>query len=367
MHQAFLSPRLIGKRFDEHTVPLEILKDFAALEEMLIEVAKWKFRQAYPDSLRVQRNFSKGLELHLLQVEEGSAIPAIVLMCTGLVPVANAQYLEQARTEIVVAIQQAQQGKTPNLPADLMSYFDRFGRGLRDGEAIEFRNENQTLITYTPADRKRLIKLSKAESWTEEMALRGRIPSIAQDKLSFQIELSDGVKLTAPLTEQHWSTVLAAVNGYRAGTYMLFQGVVKKDRQDHLQAFEFIEHISHLDPLDVTLRLEALAKLKQGWLDGKGHAPTIEQLQWLIVAFEDNFDNDLLLPYLYPTAEGGVQAEWSIGDWETTLEIDLLNQMGDLQALNLATDESHEYKLALKERDGWTQLNTVLHQIGGAA
>ena len=63
MYQAFLSPRLVGKRFDVHTVPLEMLKDFSALEEMVVEVAKWKFRQAHPDSKRVQRNFSQGLEL----------------------------------------------------------------------------------------------------------------------------------------------------------------------------------------------------------------------------------------------------------------------------------------------------------------
>ncbi len=93
MNQEFLKPRLDGARFDEHSIPLELLKDFAALEEMLIEVAKWKFRQAHPDSKRIQRNFSKGLELHLAGVEDGSAIPTIVLMFAGLFPAENAVYL----------------------------------------------------------------------------------------------------------------------------------------------------------------------------------------------------------------------------------------------------------------------------------
>ena len=35
MNQEFLRPRLVGRRFDEHTLPLDILKDFSALEEML--------------------------------------------------------------------------------------------------------------------------------------------------------------------------------------------------------------------------------------------------------------------------------------------------------------------------------------------
>lgn len=36
----FLTPRLTGKRFDDHTIPLDLLEDFAALEEFFIEVAK---------------------------------------------------------------------------------------------------------------------------------------------------------------------------------------------------------------------------------------------------------------------------------------------------------------------------------------
>jgi len=59
---------------------------------------------------------------------------------------------------------------------------------------------------------------------------------------------------------------------------------------DHIQAFETVEHISPLDPQDVTLRLTALAELKPGWLDGKGQAPDPDHTQWLAAAFEDNFD-----------------------------------------------------------------------------
>jgi len=104
MHQAFLSPSLVGKRFDGHTVPLEMLKDFSALEEMVVEVAKWKFRQAHPDSKRVQRNFSQGLELHLAQVKDGSAIPTIVLVTTAALSAGNSQNFELARVDIALGI-----------------------------------------------------------------------------------------------------------------------------------------------------------------------------------------------------------------------------------------------------------------------
>lgn len=41
----FLCPRMVGPRFDGHAIPLELLKDLAVLEEMIIEIAKWCYLQ----------------------------------------------------------------------------------------------------------------------------------------------------------------------------------------------------------------------------------------------------------------------------------------------------------------------------------
>ena len=97
MEQEFLKPILDGERFRDHRVPLEVLKDFAALQEMLVEVAKWKFLQEHPQRERVQRNFTKDIELQLSGVEEGSAKLVIVLAFSTLFPPANVKYFEQAR------------------------------------------------------------------------------------------------------------------------------------------------------------------------------------------------------------------------------------------------------------------------------
>ncbi len=371
-HQEFLKPRLTGKRFDDHTLPLEILKDFAALEEMIVEVAEWKFLQEHTGRKRV-RNFSKGLELHLSGVESGSTLPVFVLAFLGLFPSENAKYFEQARTEIINAIAQAAQGQTPNLPPQFLSYFDRFGRGLREDERMEFPGDSNVIVSLTPDVRKRLVKSSKVEVWTEELTLRGRICEMDQARGSFHLELKDGTKLPAPTADQHLATVLEAFNEYRNGANVLLQGVIKKDRQDRMKSFESVEHISLLDPLDVTLRLEEIADLKDGWLDGKGIAPNPEKLHWLAKAFDNSFKADLPLPHLYPTPEGGIQAEWSLKDWEVTLEIDLTTHQAMYQAVRIAGQETgqqpqgsvNEHALALGEDEGWTRLNDALTLAGG--
>lgn len=124
-----------------------------------------------------------------------------------------------------------------------------------------------------------------------------------------------------------------------------------------------VDHISLLDPLEVTTRLEALAELEEGWLDGKGHAPDKNRLVWLSTAFDTLYDPTLPLPYLYPTAEGGIQAEWSSGDWEIPLEINLAGQVAEWQALNLNTQECREESLNLAKPEDWQALNQKLQEL----
>lgn len=362
--QDFLKPILHGERFREHAVPLEILKDFSALEEMLVEVAKWKFKQDHIGRERVQRNFANGIELQLVGVEDGSAKLAIVLAFTStlLFPPENVKYFEQARTEIVNAIALSAVDRPQVLPSSYLSYFDRFGRGLRSGESIDFPHENGT-VSFNSEIRKKLIRSAQVEFWTEETALRARVyeADLAHD--SFEFELSDGSRAKAPLDDKYRDAVLDAMKGYHEGAFVLIQGVIKRDRKDHLKAFESIEHVTPLDRLDVTLRLEQMATIGDGWLDGKGVAPDKDKLLWLAEQFDAHFDGNLTLPYLYPTAEGGVQAEWTMNNYEVSLEIDLENKQAEYQALNLKDDACPEFTISLADQDGWNRLNEALKQL----
>jgi hypothetical protein len=365
VEQEFLKPKLKGERFQGATVPLEILKDFSALQEMLVEVAKWEFRKNHPDRERIPRNFAEGVDLRLTSLEEGCAILTISLVFASLFPTSsNLTYFEQAKTDIVEAIASAEQGSQPLLPPNLLNYFDRFGRGLRTGESISFERQSG-YANLTPDTRKELMRHAQAKEWTEEAALRVRIPEVDKGRSSFEMELTNGTKLKAELGDLYQSAILEAFGNYNTGRdeYVLIQGILRKDRNNHLKSFESIEHVTPLDPLDISLRLEELAKLGDGWLDGKGHAATKDQLNWLAGAFQLNLDTELPLPYLYPTAEGGVQAEWSLGDWEVSLDIDLESRQAAYQALRLTDKSCTEITLTLDKQEGWSQLNSELKQI----
>ena len=100
--EPFLKPKLIGARFDGGVLPLHVLADFAVLEQMIVDIAKWKFRLENPTRKRVPRGFTDGISLKLTGVEEGSAIPLISLFfaATTLFPPAAKLYFEDARAAI---------------------------------------------------------------------------------------------------------------------------------------------------------------------------------------------------------------------------------------------------------------------------
>lgn len=125
------------------------------------------------------------------------------------------------------------------------------------------------------------------------------------------------------------------------------------------------EHVTPLDPLDVEIRLKELAQLQDGWLDGKGRAPDPAALTRLTQAFDERFAPELPLPRLYPTPEGNVLAEWTLGPWAVSLEIALPTLAAEYQAVHTNTSETREQSLLLAAEDGagWATLNDALTQL----
>ena len=131
------------------------------------------------------------------------------------------------------------------------------------------------------------------------------------------------------------------------------------------------------DPLDIDRRLDELRELEDGWADGMqvasdwgsgyGKAPSEEGLDWLSAQFAARYDEELPKPRLYPMPEGGVQAEWRIGQNDASLEIDLEKHSAEWHCLNFATDEVCERILDLDTPSAWEWLAKEVRSLGTAA
>lgn len=117
--------------------------------------------------------------------------------------------------------------------------------------------------------------------------------------------------------------------------------------------------------MNISQQIEEIALLKDGWLNSNGLAPNAESLKWLTTEFETKYDPSLLAPFLYPTAEGGVQAEWSGNNWEISLEIDLSSKKSEFQAVYIHSKEVLEKDIDLGAMAGWTELNQTLLKLLG--
>ena len=107
---------------------------------------------------------------------------------------------------------------------------------------------------------------------------------------------------------------------------------------------------------DIRAQLDELRLLKDGWLEGEGTSPPKPSLDWLEDAFDRLFPDDAPLPHLYPTETGDVQAEWSIGSIEISLDLNLGTHSGEWHALDTETGGLEERTLNGDDNSDWKWL-----------
>ena len=123
-----------------------------------------------------------------------------------------------------------------------------------------------------------------------------------------------------------------------------------------------------LDPLDIGVQLDDLRALEDGWLFGNdGKAPSEKGLDWLEEAFRLHYTGKAAPPYLYPTPEGGVSAEWSTKLFELSLEIDLATKHGEWHSINVDTHISETEDINLTDEQGWQWLVNAIREKTTAA
>ena len=129
------------------------------------------------------------------------------------------------------------------------------------------------------------------------------------------------------------------------------------------QTEEAAERANIRDPLDISAQLDDLRLMKNGWLEGEGLVPPHEGLDWLSQAFTDHYPENLPLPHLYPTEEGSVQAEWSLGPKEVSLEIELRSHSGKWHVLDMETNDVSERTLNIEDAGDWKWLVEHIRQM----
>ena len=364
MKTEFLKPRLVGERFNDHSIPVEVFKDWAAFEGLIIETAKWLYLEENHARKRTPRGFADSFSLSLSKIEEGSAIAVLdrTHNAGNLVPDGFATWFDQALERVLDVIGGAESGGYAEklLPKNLLAYFDQFGRSLHDDEQIEFlSSKTKKTIVYNKQVRKTLV-LKSANFYKSEESIRGSMSELNLEAKTFTLRLINNNKVVGHFNDELKTAALAALEAY-GESLVKIDGATVRDQSDTLRSIEQVTRIEALDPLDVPARLEALSQLREGWMDGVGLTPPAQGIHWLARAWSDHWPEDLPLPFAYPTPEGYIQLEWSMSSESASIEIDTKNKTALLViSKNLSGDLLREESLDLSVSKYWENLSSTL-------
>jgi hypothetical protein len=367
VNSEFLKPRLVGRRFEDHSIPVEVLKDWAAFEGLIVEVARWLYLEENPKRKRTPRGFAQSFSLHLSQIEPGSAVPVLELphMPGNLVPGVFANWFEKARDRVLDAIEAVSAGRPLDdlLPKSLLAYFDQFGRSLRDDEQVEFnRGANRSPVIYDRRVRKTLV-LKSATEYRSEESVRGSMSELNLENLTFTLKLISGEKLVGGFSEELRSAAHAALGAYGESLVMV-EGAVVRDQLDARRRIEQVTRIEQLDPLDVPARLEGIGVLRDGWMDGEGVRPPAAGLAWLAGAWAEYWPEDAPLPYVYPILSGNLQLEWTFRATVVSVETFLTERTASLLASSIHDGAIvEELAVNLASDEGWGRLVEAIRRL----
>lgn len=124
-----------------------------------------------------------------------------------------------------------------------------------------------------------------------------------------------------------------------------------------------ITNLTPLPPRDIDRQIESLKNLPARRLEDGAKPIDPEGLEWLRqslltrIAFDD-----ATMPYLYPTEDGNVQAEWTIGRFRADLEIRLDNHQALWGYSDLSSDYDDERELDLNLDSEWQWISNTLQQ-----
>ena len=365
----FLRLRLRGGRFHEGAVPLSLLRELSALEELIVAAARERFLSENPNRKRVPKGFTQDIQLKVTGIAKACSVVEISVADESprlpKMPPPYYPYYERARKDICSALRSATDESATNpLHPPLLHHFDRIGRSLAPGETMHFESQSGgEEAVLTPEVRRKLLSVAGTTSITEETVLRGSVPEVDQARKTFELQQIGGKKLSGPLPEQHRETILEAFRGYREQVRIQMEVVGTFDRQQRLHGWEDVRQISILDALNIAAQLDELRTLEDGWLDGSGSAPPAAGLEWFLARFEQYYPAELPLPRVYPTPGGGAQLEWSLGSNEVSIEVDLIPRKAEWHAVDLSSGKDEFELLDLDTARDWDRVAAHIRRL----
>ena len=206
-----------------------------------------------------------------------------------------------------------------------------------------------------------------------EVVLCGTVSDIDRSAGSFLLQPVYGFMVRASASEGILDEIDRALHEGGDDARLMVRGI-GVFRINDLESLMRVDAVRLVVPTDIPAQLDELRNLKDGWADGIQHpsdwgsgygkAPSHEGLDWLGDTLEREYPDHLPLPRIYPTPEGGVQMEWTLGRIDISLEIDLRDHTGYWHWVDVNDfDKEGEKALDLDDSDSWAWIAAEIRRL----
>jgi hypothetical protein len=369
----FVRVRFAGGRFDSHTIPFDVLPDLSAYRDLIVEIAKYLFRVRNPDRQRVPKGFVESFQLGLSQVIQGNSATALARRIESSDEYAQAELafphreFEDARDLIdrVIAAANDEQELPSDFPKELVGRFNRFGQSLRTGEFAEISYSNSAAARYDGKTRKRIV-LSANSTYENPLDQKFTLDGGALSSNLVHVLDTEGNRFDFRVDSNEECERAIANRRHQ----VRLVGVGQFDRHDRLSKIITCNELIYTDDeprQSFEDRLDEIAQTPSGWYSEGNPAPNsnaIAKMRNFVKLVTD--EASVPVPYIYPLPNGGITAEWTIGDWQVSANVDVSNFAIELHALNVDTDQELESAITAEDEQAiaifgrfWNEMNAL--------
>lgn len=322
-YKRFLNIRYEGERFRGGRLPLDVLADLQALEDILTTFAREIFLETN-DRERMPSGYAGWFDIALTGVEDGSALPKLELSVLepdqlDLIGMGSRyDLMQKAEARFAAILKKASEQDDVVLSQQQIRNFNRFLTNLKPGESFQYSPDPQPITATTSnvialdaARRKRMLTSVKT-TYEQRIQGKARLKNVDETGLLKFVDL--GLR-EFPVSDE---TGKPADYGKMIGSYYEYDLTVVRRHDDTVQSVITIHDLSPLEHPSINA-IDEMAALEDGWLDGHGQA-IIESVREQAKLF---VQTTVPLPELYataPTEKGNILLEFKSGDWDYGVE-----------------------------------------------
>jgi hypothetical protein len=353
MPDDFLRLTFDGGRFAGHAAPVEVLKEFSTIELLIKRVARSLYLDEHAGRNRVVKGFYAAGSLYITSSEANCFSATLARPGSAeAVEEAVGDVFARAR-DICLAALEAVASDSPlpsNFPPDEMQRLAEIGTRLVGEERLVLI-EGPRRARVDQETRGRLAARMQ-RPLEQSITLDGEIESVIDEKRRYFIRTREGRHFEASFTPAE-RTPLIEAQAARPLVRLVTSAIVSGDRIVEMQEPELVEIERMPEIQKMHQRLETFSHLREGWAHGTGVAPDADLVEraYAILARALVESDKIPLPSVFPTPDGGIQAEWLTEAWAA--EVRFAPQSATVHGQSTRIDDSddaddeHEFDLEM--------------------